>query len=909
MKKIFLLLVVCIAITVPLKAQWLVNGFETVAQDSMLSYDHTSAANKAEYVILTDTVIAGGSQQGAAALKIVYSIQPNQSWGGYLGMRFYRPRAKDNTYYANNNRNLYRDSTYYNFGGAKYLSIWFNNLVPQSQVAKAKFRIRLDEGSDPASNYWNTGSAEQWFFDSWNVFDTTAGWKQLLIPLVDRGASGSPNDQGFCWTGWNDGGLGITKHVLDFNKIVKLGFEFSSSQTFAPDTTVQGVILFDNLQLLDYKYEPIIKFNDFVADTTGLTFAGNDQGKITLSEETVDTLISPSALAIDYKVNVAQSWGGYANMTRKLPEGTFLPNLALNPDLLLFVKVKTPLTPSTDTISNKIIMRLILKEKSGDTWYTRMDVKLDELALDLGWQMVKIPLIGLKGQWTQHFNRPFDGFYNVYDYANTSTFDPDSIVSYTIEFAANMLPGDPFNASILYTGKLLVSTLMQAGSREDPRLVDLIPPIPVTGISAQTVTDYVNTIIWNDVPGEAGATYNVYFSNQTFTKTSDAGVVHLPLFNLNTGVQTTTHLLRSPIADQDVTFYYGVTAKDANNNVNQPAVAGPFTNLAKGTPVISSTAPPNFVADGSLSEWVGIKPIILNAFTGDSFNGHVVPGGKLTDSLDLSAKAYLAMDANNLYVAFDVVDDTVSIDTTGPNTWAQDSPDLNIGLYDSKGLNHTGYERGAMPDHMFRFSLNRLNNDHNGTVVMYPGVNYIFKKKTLKPGYIVEARMPFTLLAALYTGDAVFVPQVGMTIPIDFSINDRDGKTGIWDREAILAYNYLNNNSSYQNQYNWAYTWYGAGPSDVQQDAEVALTFELLQNYPNPFNPTTNIKFSIPQSGNVSLKVFDILGREVMTVLNQFEGAGSYTATFDASKLATGVYIYRLESGSFRSVKKMMLIK
>ncbi len=85
--------------------------------------------------------------------------------------------------------------------------------------------------------------------------------------------------------------------------------------------------------------------------------------------------------------------------------------------------------------------------------------------------------------------------------------------------------------------------------------------------------------------------------------------------------------------------------------------------------------------------------------------------------------------------------------------------------------------------------------------------------------------------------------------------------------------------------------------------------FALFQNYPNPFNPTTNINFSIPQSGVVSLKVFDILGNEVMTVLNQFQTAGSYTVNLDASKLATGMYMYKLESGSFSSVKRMVLIK
>jgi len=86
-------------------------------------------------------------------------------------------------------------------------------------------------------------------------------------------------------------------------------------------------------------------------------------------------------------------------------------------------------------------------------------------------------------------------------------------------------------------------------------------------------------------------------------------------------------------------------------------------------------------------------------------------------------------------------------------------------------------------------------------------------------------------------------------------------------------------------------------------------TYSLSQNYPNPFNPTTNIKFSIEQSGLVSLKVYNILGQEVATLLNKELNAGSYEYNFDASKLTSGVYIYTIHSGNFMQTKKMILLK
>jgi hypothetical protein len=86
-------------------------------------------------------------------------------------------------------------------------------------------------------------------------------------------------------------------------------------------------------------------------------------------------------------------------------------------------------------------------------------------------------------------------------------------------------------------------------------------------------------------------------------------------------------------------------------------------------------------------------------------------------------------------------------------------------------------------------------------------------------------------------------------------------------------------------------------------------TYRLEQNYPNPFNPTTNITYVLPKAENVSLKVYDVLGREVATLVNEVKPAGAYTVPFNASNLASGVYFYKLQAGSFVQTKKMMLVK
>ncbi|MBP3191208.1 T9SS type A sorting domain-containing protein [Natronogracilivirga saccharolytica] len=95
------------------------------------------------------------------------------------------------------------------------------------------------------------------------------------------------------------------------------------------------------------------------------------------------------------------------------------------------------------------------------------------------------------------------------------------------------------------------------------------------------------------------------------------------------------------------------------------------------------------------------------------------------------------------------------------------------------------------------------------------------------------------------------------------------------------------------------------------EDARIdtPVTYNLRQNYPNPFNPTTNIEFTIPESHDVRLEVYNILGRRVATLVNTYKNAGTHTVQFDASRLASGMYIYRLQAGDFVQQRQMMLVK
>jgi hypothetical protein len=131
------------------------------------------------------------------------------------------------------------------------------------------------------------------------------------------------------------------------------------------------------------------------------------------------------------------------------------------------------------------------------------------------------------------------------------------------------------------------------------------------------------------------------------------------------------------------------------------------------------------------------------------------------------------------------------------------------------------------------------------------------------------------------------------------------------DTLYIVTYNPIDSNDVYR---------FTADDSYIVSIEDKLITpeeFQLYQNYPNPFNPTTTIKYSIPAVGNehvrsstdVILKVYDILGREVATLVNEVQKPGSYEVQFDASSLTSGVYFYKLQSGSFIKSMKMILLK
>lgn len=174
-------------------------------------------------------------------------------------------------------------------------------------------------------------------------------------------------------------------------------------------------------------------------------------------------------------------------------------------------------------------------------------------------------------------------------------------------------------------------------------------------------------------------------------------------------------------------------------------------------------------------------------------------------------------------------------------------------------------------------------------------------------------------LAGSYTSSGISPQPVGQPV--------YDGIMSNWVKEEISLSNYTSSQVKVQFQLKtdggvtrdgWYLDDIGifiySIPTDISNDETIVYHFDLKQNYPNPFNPTTKIKYTIPSNvkreiSNVILKIYDVLGNEVATLVNEEKPAGIYEVDFDASGLSSGIYFYKLQAGSFVETKKMMLLK
>ncbi|MFV1883497.1 MAG: T9SS type A sorting domain-containing protein [Balneola sp.] len=467
------------------------------------------------------------------------------------------------------------------------------------------------------------------------------------------------------------------------------------------------------------------------------------------------------------------------------------------------------------------------------------------------------------------------------------------------------------------------------------RITDVAPDAPEVALSTSS------GIVTVTVTDNGAATYDVYYADSAFTDATGGALIATLTAE---GGLTTTHTIAAPHPDLVQTFnaHYGVIARSQKGSASDmtsdmietetsvsPYYAVELSSEAIG--VVSEAANGGTVPDASAL--AAFFPANYVPFTLNSETTVAVNGAPDNDA-DNSSKHWIGFDAGAslLVIYSEVTDDSLVFNADGAGAsggaWNFDSWEMGFGNYSPEsfiqGSDHTTLEGGAEPDWQFRGGGLKTESSVRGFFHAYGLIadringeipNSVTSIETSATGYRTLSVLSMTELAGGVTSDAAIVFPTGTeykTFPMNISINDNDGTA----RDAQIAWaNNTQNGDWWQNPFQWdVVAFVGADAvftvSNENEELGNVREFSLDQNYPNPFNPTTNITFSLANSSNVTLEVFNMLGQKVATLLQQEQlSVGQHTQTFDASSLASGMYVYRLSTGNFVQSRKMMLIK
>ncbi len=347
----------------------------------------------------------------------------------------------------------------------------------------------------------------------------------------------------------------------------------------------------------------------------------------------------------------------------------------------------------------------------------------------------------------------------------------------------------------------------------------------------------------------------------------------------------------------------------------------------------------NIVIDAEKDEW-------YNTLTGPDDGFIHIPwmagndNGYPEDEWDLDAHFWCAWDETYFYCYEEVVDDVVNLNNT--TNWANDclelkfDPDPAAGEIDGSGV--VAFRLTALD------SADADESVWSGVDNNYPEGNSEIEAKTYVAGedyarretydgYVVECRLPWAdIYCDNVAGEERGPVFVGVGEIFGFAImnhdNDEDGREGSIEWATVLVdavWNDVNNHGTVTfledhklqlvpenfitGEFN-DFIDYTPELTKVRSGApEAPGQYTLAQNYPNPYNPVTHIEFILQEKADVSIRVYDISGAQVATILEETRAAGRHKVTFDGSQLASGVYFYKLGAGNSIISKKMILLK
>jgi hypothetical protein len=368
-------------------------------------------------------------------------------------------------------------------------------------------------------------------------------------------------------------------------------------------------------------------------------------------------------------------------------------------------------------------------------------------------------------------------------------------------------------------------------------------------------------------------------------------------------------------------FYYAVTATAAD---------GSETDLSedcktdKMTLTTSTTAKVEYVADFANQFTLDGLDTEFADYKDDTVNPERAGGDEATGwtpaSTDVSYNATFVIDDDYLYISADVIDDDLNASGGDPifpgsQAWMGDALEFYIGYYDVRELDawhgYKDVDKEGTGDWRIAFTAWGTTERSGFVPYDFPGVENTVYQKFTGDGYIVEARIALDSLAM---GNDVTVTD-GMLMPLRIDATDMDPALGDSERTLIALWGSMWNSEDWKRPSTFGFLEVYNGPGSAVDDvAGLPREFKLSENYPNPFNPSTTVKYQLAKGTDVSIKIYNMLGKEVKTLVNTRQTAGSYTLQWDATDdlgqaVASGIYFCKMVTPEYTRTQKMMLLK
>ncbi|MFH1196198.1 MAG: T9SS type A sorting domain-containing protein [bacterium] len=495
-------------------------------------------------------------------------------------------------------------------------------------------------------------------------------------------------------------------------------------------------------------------------------------------------------------------------------------------------------------------------------------------------------------------------FIDVDSLTTAGTVDPMQTAQLLVQI---YYPGDQFGtvgtwAGACYFDNLIVEGIPKPGG-------ELTSPEVSGSVSTESlITGEVKyfRFDWIDTGGGT-ETYNIYMSRNPITDLQDDGVM-LIAPSVPHGLQA--YAWRPYTIDGSVqTYYFAITASDGvtETALSNACQTGPMeiqTSTSLKAQYVADFAN-TFVLDGLDNEF---EPYKIN---------QILPQGSsdpawLPGSADLDFKVTMVIDENNLYISADVTDDDLRTDAD-MQAWQGDALEFFMGFYDTrwlKELHRKNFNR-ANGDWRIGFTARGETALDGGAATTVEGVQSTVYPKFSGDGYIIEAVLSLDVLAPDGTD---FIVINNMTLPIQIDCSDWDPLAGDTERSMIIQAGNtpapIDLDQHWLRPHCWGTLQVIGSPNDVKDEtANLPTEFKLYNNYPNPFNPTTTIKYDIKEEVDVTIKIYDTIGREIATLVNTRQKPGFYQVDFNAGNLASGMYVYHINAGYFQKSMKMMLLK